>query len=602
VGARMRSDANTLIGHIDFWAKKRPNAGVLHARPKSGKGWDVTTWSDYRDDYRTLAKGMMALGVKPGEGVAIVGANRPEWVKCQMASFAAGGLLGPIYTTNTKEQTAYIVKDCGAKIAVCDDAEQLAKYRTAQEEGLIDVTKFVTMDEIDVDDDRVMSYAELMALGREQDDAGLEKRLAEMKQDDVAMLIYTSGTTGKPKGAMYTHANIDATSRATVEAYPDLRGDIRAISYLPLCHAAEQGMLNMAGLRLGGKAYFCGDIKQIKDYLTEVRPSFFLGVPRVWEKFEAALRGRFSEASGLQAKLLHWAMKTELAAFEESSRRGHPVEGLRRRLANRLVLGKIRTALGLDQLEYAFTGAAPISRSTLDFFASIGIPLHEGYGMTETTAFATAQPPKQPRFGTIGKALPGVEIRIADDGEIMLKGPNMIRGYHNLENESRELYTGEWMHTGDLGSLDDDGFLKITGRKKDLIITAGGKNVAPAEIEGLLQSIPGVGQAVVVGDRQPYLCALLVLDEEALPDLAQASGVSLSSTRDAAKSDDIREWFDQRINADCNGQLARYQTIKKFEILPEPFSVDGGELTPTMKVKRNVVNDKYANVIQRFYA
>ncbi len=599
----MRSDANTLLGHIDFWAKKRPNGAALHARPASGRGWDVTTWSDYQRDYRTLGKGLMALGVKPGDGVAIVGANRPEWVKCQMATFAAGGLLGPIYTTNTKEQTAYIVNDCGAKVAICDDAEQLAKYRAAQEEGLIDVEKFITMDALDVDDERVMSYAELMALGEAQDDSALDARLSAMKPDDVAMLIYTSGTTGKPKGAMYTHANIDATGSATAEAYPDLSGDdVRAISYLPLCHAAEQGMINMAGLRLGAKIYFCGDLKQIKDHLTEVRPSFFLGVPRVWEKFEAALRGRFSEATGVKAKLLNWAMKTELAAFEESARRGYRVEGIRRSLANRLALSKIREALGLDALEYAFTGAAPISRSTLDFFASIGILLHEGYGMTETTAFATVQPPKRPRFGTIGKALPGVEIRIAEDGEIMLKGPNMIRGYHNLDEESRELYTGEWMHTGDLGSLDSEGFLEITGRKKDLIITAGGKNVAPAEIEGLLQGIPGVGQAVVVGDQQPYLCALLVLDQEALPELAQASGVSISSTSDAAKNDAIRKWFDDRIAADCNGKLARYQTIKKFEILPEPFSVDGGELTPTMKVKRNVVNDKYRAVIQRFYA
>jgi len=599
----MPSDAKTLTGHIDYWAKNQPNDPALHTR-REGGGWEATTWSGYRDDYRTIAKGMMGLGVKPGDGVAIVGANRPDWVKCQMASFAAGGLLGPIYTTNTKEQTAYIVKDCGAKIAICDDAEQLAKYRAAQSEGLIDVEKFITMDAIDVDDDRVMSLAELMELGQKADDADLEARLTAMKPDDLAMLIYTSGTTGKPKGAMYTHANIEATGSSTVEAYPELqhRTDIRAISYLPLCHAAEQGMINMTSLRIGTKVFFCSDLTQIKDFLTEVRPSFFLGVPRVWEKFEAALRGKFSEATGMKAKLLDWAMKTELAAFEEDARRGRQTEGFQRRMARKLVIGKIQEALGLDQLDYAFTGAAPISRSTLDFFASIGIPLHEGYGMTETTAFATVQPPQRPHFGTIGKALPGVEIRIAEDDEIMLKGPNMISGYHNLKSESDELYTGEWMHTGDLGSLDDEGFLKITGRKKDLIITAGGKNVAPAEIEGLLQALPGVGQAVVVGDRQPYLCALLVLDQEALPELCQASGVDVSSTADAASHDAMRKWFDERIAADCNEQLARYQTIKKFEILPEPFSVDGGELTPTMKVKRNVVNDKYAKVIDAFYA
>jgi long-subunit acyl-CoA synthetase (AMP-forming) len=600
----MLSTEKTLTGHIDHWAKTRPNAPALHARKKSGSGWDVTTWSGYRDDYRTIAKGMIALGVKPGDGIAIVGANRPEWVKCQMASFACGGLLGPIYTTNTMEQTAYIVKDCGAKIAICDDAEQLAKYRAAQAAGLIDVAKLVTMDELDVDDDRVMSLSDLMKLGDAQDDTELDARMAGRRDDDVAMLIYTSGTTGKPKGARYTHGNIDATGRTTVETYPEMarRDEVRGISYLPLCHAAEQGLVNFASLRLGAKVFFCADLTQIKDFLTEVRPTFFLGVPRVWEKFEAALRGRFSEATGIKKQLLDWAMKTELAAFEQTVREDREVRTLSRTLANKLALSKVRAALGLDELYFAATGAAPISRSTLDFFASLGIPLHEGYGMTETTAFATVQPAQRPRYGTIGKALPGVEIRIAEDDEIMLKGPCMISGYHNLESESRELYTGEWMHTGDLGSLDADGYLKITGRKKDLIITAGGKNVAPAEIEGLLQAIPGVGQAVVVGDRQPFLCALLVLDHEALPALREASGIEVASTSDAAGNDAVRKWFDERINSDCNERLARYQTIKKFQILPEPFSVDGGELTPTMKVRRNVVSDKYASVIHGFYA
>jgi long-subunit acyl-CoA synthetase (AMP-forming) len=596
------SNAKTLLGHVDHWAEVRPDVAALHARAKDGS-WDVTTWSEYREDYRAIAKGMMAIGVTPGDGVAIVAANRPEWVKCQMGSFASGGLLGPIYTTNTKEQTAYIVKDCGARIAICDDADQLAKYRAAQSEGLIDVEKFITMDALGVDDDRVMSLAELMDLGRKAGDADIDARLTSVKDDDLAMLIYTSGTTGRPKGAMYTHANIDATGRSSVECYPALGtvDEVRSISYLPLCHAAEQGLTNMTGLRIATKVFFCNDLKQIKNFLTDVRPSFFLGVPRVWEKFEAALRGKFSEATGLKASMLGWATKTELAAFNRSIAENQDPNGMGHNLADKLVLSKIRGALGLDELHYAFTGAAPISRSTLDFFASLGIPLHEAFGMTETTAFATVQPANRPRFGTVGKALPGVEIKIAEDDEIMLKGPCMISGYHNMPEESEELYTGKWMHTGDLGSLDAEGYLRITGRKKDLIITAGGKNVAPAEIEGLLQALPGVGQAVVVGDRQPYLCALLVLDEEALPDLRQASGLDITSTADAAGNDALRKWFDERIAADCNEKLARYQTIKKFEILPEPFSVDGGELTPTMKVKRNVVNDKYSAVIDAFY-
>ncbi len=597
------SQAKTLLGHIDHFAKRRPSHPALRERGEDG-GWHTTTWSGYQKEYRTIAKGLMALGIRPGDGVAIVGANRPDWVKCQMASFAAGGLLGPIYTTNTKEQTAYIVDDCRAKVAICDGPEQLAKYLTAQAEGLIDVEKFITMDRVDIDDDRVMCLDEVRDLGRRTHDHDLDARLASIRDEDVAMLIYTSGTTGKPKGAMYTHANIDATGSATLAAYPQLADEegLRAISYLPLCHAAEQGLLNFTGTRLGGTAYFCRDLSTIKDFLVDVRPSFFLGVPRVWEKFEAALRGKFSDATGPKAKLLEWAMATELRGFRRSISTGDRSPGKRRRLANALVLSKVRAALGMDELKFAITGAAPISPSTLDFFASLGIPLHEGYGMTETTAFATAQPPNQPRFGTIGRALPGVEIKIADDGEIMLKGPCMISGYNNLEAESKELYSGEWMHTGDLGALDVDGFLTITGRKKDIIITAGGKNVAPAEIEGLLQGMPGVGQAVVVGDRQPYLCALLVLDPEALPELSRESGIDIASTREAATSAPLRKWLEARIAKDCNEHLARYQTIKKFEVLPEPFSVEGGELTPTMKVRRNEVNVKYKGTIDRFYA
>jgi long-subunit acyl-CoA synthetase (AMP-forming) len=277
---------------------------------------------------------------------------------------------------------------------------------------------------------------------------------------------------------------------------------------------------------------------------------------------------------------------------------------LARTLANKLVISKIKEALGLDQLLVALSGAAPISVSTLEFFASIGIPISEGYGMTETTAFASVQPPGRLKFGTIGKPLLGVEAMIADDGEIMLRGVNMVKGYHRLPERTAELYNEDgWMHTGDLGAIDQDGYISITGRKKDLIITAGGKNVAPAEMEGYLQSIAGVGQVVVVGDRQPYLSALIVLDPEALPELEVASQISgLSDVASAARNPDVKRFIEEEMQHVCNSKVARYQTIKKIQILPNVFSVDGGELTPTLKVKRNIVNEKYAAEIAAFYA
>jgi long-subunit acyl-CoA synthetase (AMP-forming) len=403
---------------------------------------------------------------------------------------------------------------------------------------------------------------------------------------------------------MLTHRGIELMSKAVAEVFASLlETETRGVSYLPLCHAAEQGVTNFAGLIIQSETYFCSDLSQVKDYLVEARPTLFLAVPRVWEKFEAALRGKLAEATGIKAKLASWARATELEAFKRESETGRPVSTLSRNLANKLVISKIKEALGLDELQVALSGAAPISVSTLEFFASIGLPIHEGYGMTETTAFASVQPYGKLKFGTIGKPLPGVEAKIADDGEIMLKGINMVKGYHRLPEKTAELYDEEgWMHTGDLGAIDEDGYISITGRKKDLIITAGGKNVAPAEMEGYLQSIAGVGQAVVVGDRQPYLSALIVLDPEALPELEVASQISgLSDVATAARNPGVKRYLEEEMQHVCNSKVARYQTIKKIHILPSVFSVDGGELTPTLKVKRNIVSEKYASEIAAFY-
>jgi long-subunit acyl-CoA synthetase (AMP-forming) len=593
----------TMLSTIERWAKSIGNEPAIHDRNSDGT-WATSTWADYWSEVRRVGKGLIALGLQPGDCVAIVGANRRDWVICQHGVNAAQGIPAPLYTTLLAEQMAYIIGNAQAKIVVCDDQHQLDKYLSIANEGST-IEHIVTMDDLGSSDPRVISLDALKSKGDAIADTELDARLDAVEMDDTALLVYTSGTTGLPKGAILTHQSIKLISDAVIQVFPFLvNTKTRAVSYLPLCHAAEQGMTNFAGLTVKSETFFCDDLTQIKDYLVAVHPIFFLAVPRVWEKFEAALRGKLAEATGLKAKLARWARETELEAFKEEMRTGRPVSTLSRTLANKLVISKIKEALGLDQLRVALSGAAPISVSTLEFFASIGLPIHEGYGMTETSAFASVQPYGKIRIGTIGKPLPGVEAKIGDDGEIMLRGLNMVKGYHRLPDKTAELYDEEgWMHTGDLGTIDEDGYISITGRKKDLIITAGGKNVAPSEMEGYLQSIPGVGQAVVVGDRQPYLCALVVLDPEALPELESASGISgLSDVQTAARHPDVQRFVEEQMQEACNAKVARYQTIKKIRVLPTVFSVESGELTPTLKVKRNIVGEKYAAEIAAFYA
>jgi long-subunit acyl-CoA synthetase (AMP-forming) len=547
----------------------------------------------------------MALGVQPGDGVALVGNNRRDWVISQMGISAAGAIPAPIYVTNTVEQVAYIVKHCRAKIAICDNQDQLDKYLAGLDRGLIELDHIITMDPIDNVRPMVTSLADVITRGSAEPDDELERRMEAVKPDDIALLIYTSGTTGVPKGAMVTHNGIHAMGTSFVDTYPELEefDPFRYVSYLPLCHVAEQIFTNFIGLRWGSETYFCADLTKIKDHLVAARPHFFFAVPRVWEKFEAALTANLLTATGLKAKLAAWARRVELQSVKRSMETGKDVDTFQRRLANKLVISKIKSAIGLDELFGAGSGAAPAARSTLEFFASVGLIIHEGFGMTETTGMATAQPLNRPHFGSVGRALPGVEIRIADDGEILLRGPNMVPGYLHMPEETAALYTDDgWLLTGDLGALDEDGFLTITGRKKDLLITAGGKNVAPAEMENHLQGIPGVGQAVVVGDRQPYLCAILALEEEGLPELCNAAGVPVASLAELAGNEKVRAFLADRIDSDCNTKVARYQTIKKFKVLPHMLSVEGGELTPTMKVKRNVINDKYKAIIDGMYA
>jgi len=594
----------TLPGQIARLAVERPDRKALVEMGPDGR-WVSTSWGEYWRAVHDLAKGLILLGMQSGDGVALVGNNRRDWVISQMGISAASGVPAPIYVTNTVDQMAYIVNHCRARVAICDNQEQLHKYLTALDSGLIELEHIITMDELDCQHPMVTSLAEVIVRGRSEPDDELNRRMAAVEPDDLALLVYTSGTTGVPKGAMCTHRGIDAMGQAFIDVLPQMLeiDPSRWVSYLPLCHAAEQAGTNFMGLLAANETYFCPDLAKIKDFLVAARPHFFFGAPRVWEKFEAALRAKLSAATGVKAMLAKWAMRVELEGARRSMETGKVVDTFKRRVANTLVISKIQQAIGLDQLIGAASGAAPTALSTLEFFASIGILIHEDYGMTEATGLATVQPLGMPRFGSVGQALPGVEVCIADDGEVLLRGPSMVSGYLHMPDESAALYTDDgWMRTGDLGTVDSDGFLSITGRKKDLLITAGGENVAPVAIESLLQGIPGVGQAVVVGDRQPYLCAILALEEEALPYLCKAAGVPVAPLAEIARNKRVIAFLNDRVESDCNSRVARYQTIKKFKVLAHMLSVEGGELTPTMKVKRNIINTKYKAIIDGMYA
>ena len=597
------AEHHTLVHWLKHWAETTPEAPAIHEKAADGS-WRIWTWARYWQDVRDLAKGLIALDHQPGECVGLIGGSRCEWVISQFAIMAARGIPASIYPNNTTEQASYIIDNSQARIVIADTEVQLAKYRDGIERGLMKAEHLVLMDKPAGDASDVHSLANLRVKGTEQDDAELNKRLAEMDGDETTMLIYTSGTTGVPKGVEISHNNMMALSDGLFVRFSGLRQGVpfRIISYLPLCHIAEQIATNFGQMGTGGEVYFCSEITKIKDFLTEVRPTIFLGVPRVWEKFQAVLETRLGEATGIKAALTAWARRTELAAVMSEAETGVPVGGLARKLANKLVVSKVKGALGLDLLHLAVTGAAPISRGTLEFFASLGITIYEVYGMSETTGIATSSSYGRPRFGSVGQAMPGVEVSIAGDDEILIRGPICTKGYLHMPEETAELYDADgWLHTGDLGAMDAEGYVRITGRKKDILVTAGGKNIAPAEMEGHINQIAGVGQVVVVGDKMPYLAALITLDVEALDMLGRVAHLDAPTLAQLAENQAIQDYLMARIEADCNKKVARYQTIKRITILPVEFSVDGGELTPTMKARRNVVVEKYAAQIEAMY-
>jgi long-subunit acyl-CoA synthetase (AMP-forming) len=565
---------------------------------KRDGAWHAISWREYREHVRLVARGFMKLGLGSGQGVAIIGHNCPEWYFADLGAIAAGGVPAGIYTTSSPEQCQYIAHHCEAPVVVVEDLQQLAKFKKVRDQ-LPHLRAIVVMHgKAEGEGEGIYSWAQLLEMGRQVEEADLEARIAAQKPDDMSTLIYTSGTTGPPKAVMITHRNIIWVA-TTVVQYVRLGPEDRMISYLPLSHIAEQATNLYGSLMGGGCVFFAENMDKLGENLREVRPTMFLGVPRVWEKIQAKMQAAGAKNPPLRKKIAAWARKQGLAGgYAEQRGQSRP---LLYGLANKVVFSKVREALGLDQCRFQATAAAPISRDTLEFFLSLGIPIYEIYGMSECTGPGTLSMPGRYRTGKAGFILPGSELKIAEDGEICMRGQHVFKGYYkDPESTAAAIDAEGWLHSGDIGVIDAEGFLSITDRKKDLLITAGGENVAPQLIEAELKAIPGVAQAVVVGDRMKYLAALLTLDAEKLPSVAETAGSPARTVEEARHCGKLKSYIEGQV-AVVNQRLARVQTIKRWVIVPGDFSIEGGELTPTMKIKRKVIREKYSKEIESLY-
>ena len=566
-------------------AAQRPQQIAYQAKLEGR--WQPTTWKSYAEQVRTVARALIALGMPRHGKVAILGFNRPEWVIFNHAAMMAGGAPAGIYTTCSPDEVQYIIHHAEAHVVLVEDAAQLAKVKAKRAELPLLKTIVVMRGASGTGGD-VITWDELLARGEPQHDAELDARLDAIQPDDLATLIYTSGTTGPPKGVMLSHRNLAWTAQLSFDLNGRHTDDI-VVSYLPLSHIAEQMLTLHVPATAGSTVYFAEAIDKVPDAIKEARPTAFFGVPRIWEKFHAVLAGKLGELTGAKKTLVAWArgVCTRVHGFRD---RGAPVPyalDVQYKLANKLVLAKLKAAMGLDRARDLVSGAAPIAPDVLQFFQSIDLPIREIYGQSEGTGPTSYNLPGKTKLGSVGPPLPGVEVKLGDDGEILVKGPNVFLGYYKEPEATAEALRDGYLCSGDLGAFDKDGFLSITGRKKEIIITAGGKNIAPKNIEAALKESPLIGEAVVIGDRRKYLTVLVTLDDAAA---AKVGGV-----------DAVRAAIQARID-EVNVTLARVEQIKKFAILARPFGIETGELTPTMKIKRKVVANKFAQEIDAMYA
>jgi long-chain acyl-CoA synthetase len=544
-----------------------------------------------------IGRGLAAIGIAPGDRVAILASTRAEWTLADVGTLLSGAVVVPVYHTNSPTECEYVLAHSGARAVFCEDAEQLAKVAAGAARCPALVTRILLTGEAPPG---TLTLAELRELGRGQEESLLATRTAGVGPDDLATIVYTSGTTGPPKGCMLTHRNL----LSAAEMYRDRLGldaDMSIYMFLPLAHALAR-VAQIVALTVGGEIIFWrGDSKKIVEELAEAGPTHFPSVPRVFEKIHTRIHAGVEEASPVKRAMFHWAIGegTGQRERDRAGRRGSPLARRRHALADKLVLSKVRAVFG-PNLAVCLTGAAPIGREILEFFDACGVLILEGYGLTETCAASTLNTPGEHRFGSIGRPLPGCEVTVAEDEEILLSGPHVFPGYYRDPDSTAQALAGRTLQTGDLGAIDEDGYVRITGRKKDLIITSSGKNVSPSNIEELLCEGRFVSHAVVFGERRSYLVALLTIDPDEAGALAERTGAPSADLPTLAEHPGVREELQKCVDA-ANAHLARIEQIKRFAILEHDLTQEGGELTPTLKIKRPVVAERYGGLVEELY-
>lgn len=561
-----------------------------------GESWRTLTWQETREQALDLAAALIELGVAKGDTVAIMATNRTEHYVADMGAMHAAATPMSIYNTLSPEQVAYVAGHARPAVVFLETDDHRARWARALEE-IDSVRKVVMLDE---------DWADLVAAGaayRAANPGVVEARAAELSPHDPATILYTSGTTGNPKGVVLTHHNVLYEAISTQEK-AGLMDPQRSVSYLPLAHIAER-VLGLYGPQItGSHMYAIGDPAQLLGALGEVHPTAFFGVPRVWEKIKTGISAKLAaDPDPNNRKLVEDSMAAGLAWVEAQEVGGTMTPEIEEayQAADAAILGFLKLLLGLDQVTWAGSAAAPMPLDVAKFMAGLGLKVYDVYGMTETCGAVTANGPGAFKLGTVGQANPGMEVKLGEDGEILVRGPVNTPGYHRQEDATRLLIDEDgWVHTGDIGTLDDDGFFAVVDRKKELIITSAGKNIAPSNIENYLKESPLIGHAMAIGDSRPYVVAVLTLDGEIAPLMAQQMGIEFADLADLARKPEILAAVQAAVDS-ANERLSRPEQVKAFELLPVEWTAESDELTPTLKLKRRVVNSKYADVVDRLY-
>ncbi|MBN1828588.1 MAG: long-chain fatty acid--CoA ligase [Deltaproteobacteria bacterium] len=569
-------------------------------RFRGHSGWQYFTYGEVIKKIKALAASMMELGVQRGDRIGIFSNNCPEWAIADFAILSLGAISVPIYATNTAAQARFIIDDGELGLIFAGSRDHYEKLSPMKGEGE-SLRRIILFDSNTEGDDRVLSFQDLLT-GGQNDAAAQEAVNAQIREggtDDVATIIYTSGTTGDPKGVMLTHGNFFHQFEAVDSSF-SVGAEDRSLCFLPLSHVYER-CWSYYIFRRGAENAYISDPKTIVETLREVQPTVMVSVPRLYEKVYAAVTQRAEISSTMRKKLFNWAIRTgkewEYGIRQKQSMA--PTDKIKHSIADRLVLSKIRAVMGGPK-NFLSAGGAPLAREIEEFFFAAGMLVCQGYGLTETSPMITFNTPGSFRFGTVGKPVPGCEVKIGANGEVLTRGPNVMKGYYKKPEETKAVFDGEWLKTGDVGEIDVDGFLKITDRIKDLIITSGGKNVAPQYVEMILSRDMFIEQIVVVGDKRKCLGALIVPAFSALENYVSEQGIAYSSRDELVNNPTVKEFFKKRIDEN-SFDLANYERVKVFSILPREFEQASGEITPTLKMKRRIITERYGKIIDAMY-